>query len=110
MAVGDVDCGVVHRAGEGFEVGQDAIREVEQLAFIDVGRGAVHGIEHPIGDDRGSGDGEEVSTERQRHGRISVFTLSSRGNRGLEALFWDGQRALICELCNRAKPVVIVTS
>ena len=29
-----------------------------QLALVDVGRGAVHGVQHPVGHDRGAGDGE----------------------------------------------------
>ncbi len=62
MAVADVDRHLPGGTRDGLEVGDDAAGHVDDLAGIDVRRRAVHGLQHPVGNDRGAGDGEILAT------------------------------------------------
>ena len=69
MAVGDVDRHMRVGQRHAPEVGDHGAGQVVQSALIDIRRGPVHGPQHPVGHDRGAGNGKVGPTVGQGHGR-----------------------------------------
>ncbi|MCR5858467.1 hypothetical protein [Mesorhizobium sp. J428] len=64
MSVGNVDRDVMSGARKPLQVVVDARNDLVELARIDVRRGAMHRVEHAVGHDGRSGDGEVVASSR----------------------------------------------
>ena len=78
MAVGDVDCHMRVGQRHAPEVGDHGAGQVVQRALIDIRSGAVHGPQHPVGHDRGAGNGKVGPTVGQGHGAISGLLRQRR--------------------------------
>ena len=58
VTIGDVNCDLVIRAGNGGQVGDHGPHHVDDRAFVDVRRRAMHRLKDRIGHDRGTGNGK----------------------------------------------------
>ncbi len=69
VAVADVDRHLAFGARHPLQVGEDGLGHRDEVALVDVRRRPVHGVEHPVGNDRRPGNGENVPPARQCHGK-----------------------------------------
>ena len=88
VAIDDIDGQVVPCARDGLQARHEAWHHVDQLAFIDVGRGAMHGPQDPVGDDRRAGDGKIGEAGFECHGgflrvRIPIRPVGHGRQRGV---------------------------
>ena len=69
MAVADVDRDLAGGARHPLQVADHPLGQGDQLALVDVRRRAMHRLQHPVGDHRRPGNGEDVAATRERHGK-----------------------------------------
>ena len=63
MAVADVDHRMALGARDLLQVRVQRRGQVDQVAFVDIGRSAVHGVQHPVGHYGWAGDRKQGSTK-----------------------------------------------
>jgi hypothetical protein len=81
MAVGDVDVGLALGDEQLFEIGEQAVREVQHLLGIDIEGRAMHRPQYLVGHGGGSRDGQKLPA--RANGHFFLFLIGRTRNRSV---------------------------